>query len=101
VNRLDDCRAQLDRLDAELIATLGKRFAVCREIARFKSEHDVPMMQPMRVELVRARYAALGAEAELPPGFAADLYALILGATCEMEDELIEAGGSEMARQPG
>jgi 4-amino-4-deoxychorismate mutase len=94
MNQLDECRARLDALDAELLDVLGRRFATCREIARFKSRHDVPMMQPMRVAIVRERYVSLGAEAGLPAGFASDLYELILGATCAMEDQLIAALGS-------
>lgn len=51
----------------------------------------MPMMQPERVQEVRQRYLARGAQAELPPSFVADLFELIIAATCAMEDEIIDA----------
>jgi chorismate mutase-like protein len=92
VNGLDPFRRRLDGLDEEIARLLGERFEVCREIAHYKRAHDIPMMQPGRVAEVRARYLARGAEVELPPDFVADLFELLIGATCKMEDELIAAG---------
>lgn len=91
MNDLEPFRRRLDRLDDEIARLLGERFQVCREIALHKREHDIPMMQPDRVEQVRARYLARGAEAELPPDFTVELFELLIGATCRMEDELIAA----------
>ena len=48
------------------------------------------MMQPDRVEIVRARYLARGAEADLPADFTADLFDLLIAATCKAEDELMD-----------
>lgn len=84
-------RRRLDALDEEIARALGERFAICREIALYKREHDIPMMQPSRVEEVRARYLARGAEVELPEDFTEELFELLIGATCKMEDELIDA----------
>ena len=88
---LDPFRRRLDDLDEEIARLLGERFAVCREIARYKHAHDIPMMQPSRVAEVRARYLARGAEFELPPDFTAELFELLIAATCKVEDELIAA----------
>jgi chorismate mutase len=82
-------RARLDFLDGEILRLLGDRFEVCRQVAYHKREHDIPMMQPQRVIEVRDRYLRRGAEANLPPDFAAALFELLIAATCEMEDELI------------
>jgi chorismate mutase len=82
-------RARLDDLDEQIAALLGERFEICRRVAAYKSEHDIAMMQPARVEQVRARYLARGAEAGLPADFTAALFALLIGATCKLEDELI------------
>lgn len=82
-------RARLDFLDGEILRLLGDRFEVCRQVAYHKREHDIPMMQPQRVVEVRDRYLQRGAEANLPPDFAAALFELLIGATCKMEDELI------------
>jgi 4-amino-4-deoxychorismate mutase len=90
MNGLEPFRRRLDELDEQIVRLLGERFQTCREIALYKREHDVPMMQPDRVEHVRARYLDGGAKVELPADFAAALFELLIGATCKMEDELIE-----------
>jgi chorismate mutase-like protein len=91
VSALDHYRRRLDELDGQIAQLLGERFAVCREIASYKRANDIPMMQPDRVAEVRARYFTRGAEADLPPDFTADLFELLIGATCELEDELMKA----------
>jgi chorismate mutase len=91
VSGLDPFRRQLDELDDQIARLLGARFEVCREVARYKRVHGVPMMQPDRVIEVRARYLARGSEVELPPEFTEALFELLIAATCRMEDELIDA----------
>jgi 4-amino-4-deoxychorismate mutase len=87
---LEPFRRRLDQLDDQIARLLGERFDVCREVARFKSEHEIPMMQPDRVAQVRARYLARGAEVDLPPEFTASMFELMIAATCRLEDELMD-----------
>lgn len=97
-NGLEPYRRRLDRLDDEIARLLGERFEVCREIALYKHAEDIPMMQPDRVAEVRARYLARGAEVDLPEEFVADLFDLLIAATCKEEDKLmaqLEEAGSE------
>jgi chorismate mutase-like protein len=84
-------RSRLDGIDEQIARLLGERFAICREIALYKRAHEIPMMQPERVVEVRERYLARGAEVELPADFTAALFELLIGATCKMEDELMQA----------
>jgi chorismate mutase len=88
---LEPFRHRLDLLDDEIARLLGERFEICREVALYKSAHAIPMMQPGRVEEVRARYLARGAEAKLPAEFSGDLFDLLIAATCKEEDELMAA----------
>jgi 4-amino-4-deoxychorismate mutase len=90
-NGLEPFRRRLDAIDDEIARLLGERFEICREVALYKSAHGIPMMQPNRVDEVRARYLARGAEVELPPEFTSDLFDLLIAATCRAEDELMEA----------
>jgi chorismate mutase len=83
-------RARLDEIDAQLVDLLGERFQICREVAIHKSEHEIEMMQPGRVEIVRARYLQHGAEVDLPGDFTAGFFDLMIDATCRAEDELME-----------
>lgn len=48
-------------------------------------------MQPDRVVEVRQGYLDRGAEVDLPADFTAELFELLIGATCKMEDELMGA----------
>ena len=94
---LESFRRRLDAIDDEIARLFGERFDVCREVAVYKSENQIPMMQPDRVEVVRARYLERGAEANLPEEFSGDLFDLLIAATCKAEDELMErlAAGAE------
>lgn len=86
---LEPYRRRLDELDDGIARLLGERFEVCREIARHKLAEGIPMMQPARVQEVRARYLARGEEAGLPAEFSGDLFELLIAATCKEEDELM------------
>ena len=65
-NGLEPFRRRLDVIDDEIARLLGERFQICREVAVYKSEHEIPMMQPDRVKIVRDRYLTRGTEAGLP-----------------------------------
>ncbi len=97
---LEPFRKRLDELDEEIVRLLGERFDVCREIAQHKRTHGIPMMQPGRVELVRARYLTRGAEVRLPVDFTSMLFELLIDATCGMEDELMAALSREELDEP-
>ena len=93
-NGLVKFRDRLDPIDEEIARLLGERFDICREVAAYKSEHGIPMMQPERVAEVRARYLARGAAVGLPEDFTAALFELLIGATCKLEDELMEGAAA-------
>ncbi|HTZ87478.1 MAG TPA: chorismate mutase [Solirubrobacteraceae bacterium] len=97
---LEPFRRRLDLLDEQIARLLGERFQVCREVAYFKSEHDIPMMQPERVVQVRARYVARGQAAELPADFITGLFELLINATCRMEDDLMGTPEDERIAVP-
>ena len=100
-NGLQGFRERLNPIDEEIARLLGERFEICREVALYKSAHGIPMMQPSRVEEVRARYLARGAEADLPADFSGDLFDLLIAATCKAEDELMEAEAAAPPRPGG
>jgi 4-amino-4-deoxychorismate mutase len=93
---LEPFRRRLDAIDDEIARLLGERLQICREVAVYKSEHEIPMMQPDRVAIVRARYLARGAEHDLPEEFTSELFDLLIATTCRLEDELMD----ELAAEP-
>lgn len=89
-NGLEPFRRRLDEIDDQVAKLLGERLQICREVAVYKSEHEIPMMQPHRVKAVRERYLARGAEVDLPEEFTSDLFELLIATTCRLEDELMD-----------
>lgn len=87
---LEPFRRRLDEIDDQIAKLLGERLDICREVAVYKSEHEIPMMQPERVKIVRQRYLDRGAEAGLPEDFSSDLFDLLIATTCRLEDELMD-----------
>lgn len=96
---LEPFRNRLDEIDDEIAKLLGERLQICREVAVYKSEHEIPMMQPERVKIVRDRYLARGAEHDLPEQFASDLFDLLIATTCRLEDELMDRLAAENGRR--
>lgn len=97
-NGLEPFRSRLDEIDDEIAKLLGERLQICREVAVYKSEHGIPMMQPDRVKIVRDRYLARGAEHDLPERFTSDLFDLLIATTCRLEDELMDRLAAEKGR---
>lgn len=97
-NGLDPFRRRLDEIDDEIAKLLGERLQICREVAVYKSEHEIPMMQPERVKIVRERYLSRGAEHDLPEEFTSDLFDLLITTTCRLEDELMDRLSAENGR---
>lgn len=89
-NGLEPFRRRLDEIDDQIAKLLGERLDICREVAVYKSEHEIPMMQPDRVKIVRQRYLDRGAEVGLPEDFSSDLFDLLIATTCRLEDELMD-----------
>ncbi|HET9591381.1 MAG TPA: chorismate mutase [Solirubrobacterales bacterium] len=87
---LQPFRRRLDEIDEAIAKLLGERLDICRDVAAYKSEHEIPMMQPDRVKLVRERYLARGAEVGLPEEFTSQLFELLIATTCKLEDELMD-----------
>ena len=83
-------RRRLDEIDEAIAKLLGERLDICRDVAVYKSDHEIPMMQPDRVKLVRERYLARGAEVGLPEEFTSQLFELLIATTCRLEDELMD-----------
>lgn len=82
-------RERINDLDERITRLLAERFEICREVAKYKKENNIPMMQPSRVEHVKTRCAELGHKQGLRKGFVVDLYGRIIQEACDMEDEII------------
>ena len=95
MDRLSDFRDRLNEIDGEIIALVGKRMDVCREIGRYKKEQGLPIGHPEREEGVKARCAALAEESGFSPVLARQLYDLIIAEACRLQDEIIGDAAKE------
>jgi 4-amino-4-deoxychorismate mutase len=89
---LADFRRRIDSLDDELVALLGRRFSIIREVAAVKQAAGIPAFLPDRVMEVIRRSADLAPGHRLDPSFVAALYDLIVGESCRLEERLIHGG---------
>src|SRR3954453_7675416 len=86
---LEPFRRRLDEIDEQIAKLLGERLDICREVAVYKSEHEIPMIKPDRGKIGSQRSPSRGAEAGLPADFFASLFELLIATTCRLEDELM------------
>jgi chorismate mutase-like protein len=92
MEKLAAYRKELNSLDEQLVRLIAQRIDVCRNVALYKRESGIPMMQPQRVDEVKSRCANMGAELHVNPEFMRKLYSVIIEETCRVEDEIIEDG---------
>lgn len=52
---LQELRNRIDDIDSEILALFSKRMDVCRDVAAYKKEHDLPVMQGGREKQVLDR----------------------------------------------
>ncbi|HEY0836924.1 MAG TPA: chorismate mutase [Azospirillum sp.] len=88
-NPLAPLRAEIDAIDAELVALLGRRFGVVRRVAAVKHRHGLPAVLPERIDEVKRQAAAWGEAVGLDPGFVAGLYQMIIDEACRTEEHLM------------
>ena len=64
---LQQCRAEIDRLDRQIVALFEERMAVCREVGAYKVAHHLPVLDEERERQVLQAKAALLQDADLRP----------------------------------
>ena len=59
MSKLDELRAQIDDIDAQMIALFEKRMSVTKQVGEFKKEHDLPVLDQKREAEVLAKKEAM------------------------------------------
>lgn len=70
---MDDVRAGVDLLDAEIVRLLAQRFAYMRAAARIKPSRDAVRDEARKAEVI-ANAARLASELNIPADLVADLW---------------------------
>lgn len=60
--RLGELRREMDEIDERLLDLISKRMEISREIGRFKVEHNMPVLQPVRYDYLVSRRVAQARE---------------------------------------
>lgn len=68
-NKINTLRTQIDLIDMQLIATMGKRMKIADEIGMLKKENNVAILQTQRWNSILERMNALGKEEKLSEQF--------------------------------
>ena len=92
-------RAKLDTLDAQIVAMLGQRFDVIREVAKLKAEHGIAPILPDRIEEVVSHARAKAEKAGVDPKLVEQIYRIIIATACDEEEEYARAQQAKTAPQ--
>ena len=84
-------RARIDVLDAQIVALLGQRFDVIREVAALKAENGIQPILPERIEEVVQRARAKAEKAGVAPKLVEQIYRIIIDTACKEEEEYSRA----------
>jgi chorismate mutase len=84
-------RAKLDTLDAQIVALLGQRFDVIRDVAKLKAEHGIAPILPDRIEEVVSHARAKAEKAGVDPKLVEQIYRIIIATACDEEEEYARA----------
>ncbi|HVQ44918.1 MAG TPA: chorismate mutase [Candidatus Saccharimonadia bacterium] len=71
-------RTQIDALDRQIIALLGQRFAVTKQVGEYKQIHHLPILDADRETALQERLRTLAIDAHLDPELCLVLYEIIL-----------------------
>lgn len=89
-HELDLLRGRIDALDSQIMSAIASRLRCCEEVALYKRQQALPMMQPHRVAAVKQRAETFAQSSGIRSEFLIALYDLIIGECCAIEDAIIQ-----------
>lgn len=87
---LSEFRQQIDEIDDKIIDLLGRRFEVIHQVAKYKHGDNITVMQPSRVDEVRARCKIHARQNNLRESFVDSLFQAIIDEACWIENNYLE-----------
>ncbi len=89
---LKSLREQIDEIDNTLIEQLSKRMRISREIARYKKEHNVAVMQTQRYKEIIDKRGAQGALCGMQVDFIKAVFEAIHSESVRQQIDIINKG---------
>jgi len=99
IDHLETLRNRLDRIDSELISLLGQRFETIREVAEYKRDTGIAVMQPSRIGEVFATRRQRALQAGLDPKLIERLWTTIISQACQVENDVAKTPGGALIFQ--
>ncbi len=90
-----DIRAEIDRLDAELIGLFASRAAYIERAAQIKLRDGLPARLADRVAEVLAHVARHATGAGLPPSPYVQMWGVLIEAAIAREEEILQKGSND------
>ena len=84
-------RARIDALDQQIVALLGERFGIIKEVAKLKAEHGIAPILPYRVEEVVHNARTKAEKAGVDPDLVEKIYRIIIDTACQQEEDFARA----------
>ncbi len=86
---LSDLRLQIDEIDDKIIEILAKRMRISKEIAEFKKEHNMPVLQAGRYDEILTKRSLQGAALGMSEEFMKEVFEAIHGESVRHQMQLI------------
>ena len=86
---LSDLRMQIDEIDDKIIEILAKRMRISKEIAEFKKEHNMPVLQAGRYDEILTKRSLQGAALGMSEEFMKEVFEAIHGESVRHQMQLI------------
>ena len=67
-------RHEIDEIDSQLMDLLAKRMRVCRDIGRYKKEHNMTVLQTIRYSEILSKRGEQGIQSGMSPEFVASIF---------------------------
>lgn len=88
-------RAEIDKLDDQIVKLLIERFKVVRAVAELKARENIAVVQGARAEEVKSRVAAMAETGGLDGGLLRNIYTLMIDHAHVIEDEIVASKAEE------
>jgi chorismate mutase len=88
-NELENLRNKIDNLDRELLETLSARMSMVENLAEYKRENNVAVLQMDRWRQLRKSRSELGKQLNLYPDFVEELFELVHMASIRKQTEVM------------
>ena len=86
---IQQLRKQIDELDNQLMDLLAKRMDVCREIGRYKKEHNMTVLQTSRYNEILEKRGVQGSLTGMAPEFVAKVFECIHEESVRQQIEIV------------